>query len=440
MRLSRRKLTIIFGILFVVLIGDVLLFFANVRQVVQNQDNISRIQNTVTELDAVAVNITKTQDDLLDYDLTKNKDNITSYNDDQSALQTHLARLINLTNNAKQQAQVQNLQSQINNQVKQTGNLLFLLEENRQNDETNKSAINGIDQQSKNTFDLMSQLRATQQAELIARTHDYENSIRVTLISFAITSLVNFFLMIGFFTLFEHDISQHIQLRHKEEEYLTIASHELKTPLTTIKGYAQLLQKDARIARDPQVEKYLQKINLHINKLIFLVSALLDVSKIKSGKMLLNISRFSLYELVQDVIDDVQLMSSQHHIILSGSANLFVTADKTRIAQVITNLLTNATKYSPTATQVEISIQKNGNQVEVAVRDYGIGIDQAEQRKVFGKFYRTKDALQGYFGMGIGLYICQEIISRHKGKIWVKSEKGKGSTFAFALPLSAPHA
>ena len=102
MRLSRRKLTIIFGILFVVLIGDVLLFFANVRQVVQNQDNISRIQNTVTELDAVAVNITKTQDDLLDYDLTKNKDNITSYNDDQSALQTHLARLINLTNNAKQ--------------------------------------------------------------------------------------------------------------------------------------------------------------------------------------------------------------------------------------------------------------------------------------------------------------------------------------------------
>lgn len=232
-----------------------------------------------------------------------------------------------------------------------------------------------------------------------------------------------------------HDVTARKELEQRKDEFISIASHELKTPLTSIKGYNQILERMVKDWDNEKVKLYLKKTSLYIDRLNSLITDLLDVSKIQSGKLQLNTTEFDFDELVREGIDSVQLMDSHHVILCQGKACQKVTGDKERLEQVFTNLLVNAIKYSPNADKVIVSVTCEGGFVKVGITDFGIGIDKQHQEQIFERFYRVDDPSKKFSGLGIGLYISQEIISRHGGKIWVKSEVGEGSTFFFTIPV-----
>lgn len=233
------------------------------------------------------------------------------------------------------------------------------------------------------------------------------------------------------------DITETKEHEQIKNEFIGMASHELKTPITSIKAYVQLL---LSIYKDQDDDDFLKKslstVNKQINRLTRLITDLLDVSKIESGRLSLNSEAFVMNDLLKECIDEVQYTAPHHDIVLEEEAVYSVYADRDRIAQVITNLLTNAIKYSPETDRIDVSIRNIRGHVRVTVHDYGIGISKIEQEKIFNRFYRVEGRNEQTFsGFGIGLYVAAEIIRRHKGSIWVDSEKGKESFFSFELPM-----
>lgn len=223
-------------------------------------------------------------------------------------------------------------------------------------------------------------------------------------------------------------------MKHKDE-FLGIASHELKTPLTILKAYTEILTENKDL--DDKAREHIQsKIAAQINRLGILVYDLLDTTKIKEGSMLYTMEQVNLGQLVKDVTNDMQHTTLSHQISISSVADVTVTCDRERISQVLMNLLSNAIKYSPAKSPVEVSLVQNGATVTCAVKDHGYGIAAEEQQKIFEKFYRAEDAtIKTYSGIGLGLYIASNIIAHHKGNIWVESEAGKGAVFYFSLPV-----
>lgn len=220
--------------------------------------------------------------------------------------------------------------------------------------------------------------------------------------------------------------------QQKKDEFISIASHELKTPLTSVKGYLDLLS--AREDKEPN-KQFVQKALANVHKLESLIKDLLDVSKIQSGQLELNMKEFNLDTLLDETIAAFQMVSGTHTISREGSFNdEIIIADRLRIEQVLTNLLSNAIKYSPGESRVVIYSKKTGTDLVIKIRDFGIGVPEEEQTNIFERFYRTKDISITISGFGLGLYICRDIIKRHNGKIWVEAEK-KGSAFYFTLPL-----
>jgi len=231
------------------------------------------------------------------------------------------------------------------------------------------------------------------------------------------------------------DITERKRLEQRKDEFIGIASHELKTPLTSIKGYIQILERIIQQMGDEKLKLYLKKTNIYIEKLNSLITDLLDVSKIQAGKLLLNFSTFNFNDLIDETIENMQNTNKIHKITRIGKANHLIQADKHRIEQVLINFLTNAIKYSPRSDKVIVKIKNIEDNLQVSVQDFGIGIAQKSQDRLFQRFYRVESSARKFSGLGIGLYISYEIIQRHHGKTWVKSDEGKGSTFYFSLPL-----
>jgi PAS domain S-box-containing protein len=222
-------------------------------------------------------------------------------------------------------------------------------------------------------------------------------------------------------------------LNEKKDEFIGLASHELKTPLTTIHGYLQILRKTVL---DERSQSFLQKAGQQVKKVNALISDLLDVSKIEAGKLQLNMERFDLHQLTEEVIE--MLSHNNKHISIklnSGVLQAYVPGDAHRIEQVIINLLTNAIRYSPGSEQIIVQLCMDENSVKLGVQDFGMGIPTEMLGEIFSKFFRVDNPNAQISGLGIGLYLSQEIIFRHKGQIWAESELGKGSTFWFTLPV-----
>lgn len=223
-------------------------------------------------------------------------------------------------------------------------------------------------------------------------------------------------------------------LNARKDEFIGIASHELKTPLTSMKGYLQLLERNLVDETDLG---FVKKALRQLNNLSDLVSDLLDVSKIQSGKLDLSMGTFDFYALVKETIEVMQQSIASHRFFLHGEcAPFFVYADQHRMEQVLNNLINNAVKYSPASDRVDIEIIRSGNELKVMVKDGGIGIAAESQESIFSRFYRAEGLDPHMSGLGLGLYISKEIIDRHHGKIWVVSEPGKGSAFYFTIPVS----
>jgi PAS domain S-box-containing protein len=232
------------------------------------------------------------------------------------------------------------------------------------------------------------------------------------------------------------DISKQKELEKRKDEFIALASHELKTPLTSLKMYGQLVERFSKDTLSDKSARLLANMDKQIDKLTNLVDDLLDVSRIQSGKLQYRKESFVIDKLVKETVEDLQRLSPRHTLSVEGQTRQIVRADRNRIKQVITNLLTNALKYSPKADKVLVTILKKGNEVQIGIRDFGIGIPTDQQRKIFDRFFQIKRPLSHtYSGLGLGLYVTKEIIDRHKGKIWVESKKGKGTTVYFSLPL-----
>ena len=237
------------------------------------------------------------------------------------------------------------------------------------------------------------------------------------------------------------DISDIKEVERMKDEFLAVASHELRTPITSIKGYAQMLAR--RLARRPDREeedlRALHVIIRQIDRLILLVSQLLDVSRLQTGGFHLVAAPFDLAALALDVVERMRVTTDRHELRLEVGGPLPVVGDGSRIEQVLLNLIANAIRYSPEGGHIQLRVAAENGQAVVVVRDHGVGIPKEKLGRVFERFYQAHaDALHNYGGMGLGLYVSNEIVTRHGGKIWVESKEGEGSTFYFSIPLAGP--
>jgi PAS domain S-box-containing protein len=240
------------------------------------------------------------------------------------------------------------------------------------------------------------------------------------------------------------DITELKRAEERKDDFIRMASHELKTPITSIKGYVQLLLKihdelneEKFAASRPTVKASLRTVSNQVSKLTRLVSELLDLSRIESGRLDLDMTTFSISDLVRETIQDIRQTTTLYEIVEHHDFDGSIYADRDRIAQVLINLLTNAIKYSPHANRVEVYVEATKNVVAIKIKDFGIGIDERDQRMIFQRFYRVEGKSEQTFpGFGIGLFISSEIVQRHRGTILVDSKKGKGSTFTITLPIA----
>ena len=230
-----------------------------------------------------------------------------------------------------------------------------------------------------------------------------------------------------------HDIKENEQ---QKDFFISMASHELKTPVTSIKGYVQILMSLYKDKGDAFLNTSLETVNKQIITLTSLIVDLLDLSKIKSGSLQLNKERFNINDLISEIVKEIQHTQPDYIIKFKGQVNANLFVDRGRIGQVLINMLTNAIKYSPNCKEIQICSKIINNELLISVADSGIGISKTDQQKIFQRFYRVAGKDEKTFpGFGIGLFIASQIIQRHSGKIWVDSIPGKGSVFYFTLPL-----
>lgn len=232
----------------------------------------------------------------------------------------------------------------------------------------------------------------------------------------------------------EEEIRRSRFIDEKKNEFIAVASHELKTPITVIKAYIQMVKASKDECSD-RLKGYVEKIDYQINKLTMLVQQLLDVSKMENGHLVYTMDKIELNGYITDMVSVMKNIIPNHEITVSLCTDVEVQIDKLRMEQVFSNLLGNAAKYSPEQTSISISCELLEDQtVKIAVSDQGIGMSDEDRTSVFNKFYRTKEVVTTHAGLGMGLYIASKIINDHQGRIWVESEEGVGSTFAFTLP------
>jgi len=231
------------------------------------------------------------------------------------------------------------------------------------------------------------------------------------------------------------DIEEQKQAMDKKDEFIGIASHELKTPLTSLKGYIQLMGMYKKEEVPAAIKQYISKALNAVNKLQHLINDLLDVSKIQAGRLEYKMADINLAEMLNAGVESAIQMYPEYVIEHDIAPELPVYGNPERLEQVLNNMVSNAAKYSKTGSKITIEGKLMESNIRVSVTDEGIGLSTEQREKIFERFYRVEDKTFSASGLGMGLYISTEIINHHKGHINVESELGKGSTFYFTLPL-----
>ncbi|TDQ08216.1 PAS domain-containing protein [Pedobacter metabolipauper] len=239
---------------------------------------------------------------------------------------------------------------------------------------------------------------------------------------------------LSLFSGFVMDITEMKKDEQRKNDFIGMVSHELKTPLTSLNGYIQMLMSKAKKSEDVFAISALDVAIKQVKKMTSMINGFLNISRLESGKILLNKSHFRLDELIQATAQESRLLDPGHTVTIFADQAVDVFADYDKISNVVSNLLSNAVKYSPNSHEIEVHCIVKKNLVEVSVKDYGIGIETEDLNRLFERFYRV-ESNNSISGFGIGLYLSAEIIDRHNGKIWAESEPDKGSTFYFTLPL-----
>ena len=234
------------------------------------------------------------------------------------------------------------------------------------------------------------------------------------------------------------DITEQKQDEIRKNDFIGMVSHELKTPLTSMKGYIQILLSKLRKQEDEFILGALQKANGQITKMTSMINGFLNISRLESGKIHIEHQVFDLALLIKESEEESLATITSHTLIYEPVETTFVNADRDKIGQVIHNLISNAVKYSPQGSIINIACVTVNGLANITVKDHGMGIKPEDIDKIFDRYYRVDgDHMFSISGFGIGLYLCAEIIHRHHGEVWAESEFGEGSTFGFSLPLSA---
>lgn len=232
------------------------------------------------------------------------------------------------------------------------------------------------------------------------------------------------------------DITERKQDDQRKNDFINMVSHELKTPLTSISGYVQLLKTEAQKTANTFAATLVDKTYNQVKKMTTMINGFLNMSRLESGKIHLDITSFNIEDLLKEVIEESSLLFPQHKIRVSACSDIFLKADKDKIGQVIINFISNAVKYAYASKVIDITCRHGGAEAIISVTDYGKGIKPQDREKIFERYHRVTTQEQSTVaGFGIGLYLCAEIINRHHGQIGVSSEEGKGSTFWFSLPM-----
>jgi PAS domain S-box-containing protein len=230
--------------------------------------------------------------------------------------------------------------------------------------------------------------------------------------------------------------TEQVELEQRKDNFISMASHELRTPITVLRGFTQLLtrQLDQQGMHEPV--SLLKTMDLQIAKLVKLIDELLDASKIQAGRLDYEEKPVDLDALVHETVELLRANTPSHTLHVTGATHATIQGDKDRLGQVLINLITNAVKYSPEANRVDIALSSSQNTASISIRDYGVGIAPTHQKHIFDRFYRVHDSSNKSFkGLGLGLYIAHDIVQRHGGNLTIESEEGKGSTFTISLPL-----
>jgi two-component system, chemotaxis family, CheB/CheR fusion protein len=225
-------------------------------------------------------------------------------------------------------------------------------------------------------------------------------------------------------------------IEQQKDEFIGVASHELKTPVTSIKGYVEVLQEMLNESSDKKTFELIKKLNVQVDRLATLITDLLDTTKLSAGQLIFSKEEIDVNALIEECKENLQRISANHTIHLNLQKVPRLKGDRERIQQVLTNLILNAVKYSPKGGDVTVSSLSKNHSLIIAVEDEGIGIPDESQKMLFQRFYRSANPMISTFpGLGLGLYIAAEIVKRHNGNIKVESQEGKGSRFIVTLPL-----
>jgi signal transduction histidine kinase len=220
--------------------------------------------------------------------------------------------------------------------------------------------------------------------------------------------------------------------------FLGMVSHELKAPLTVLKGYTQLLNEWTRKQKDNFITGTLSKVEKQLKKMTHMINGFLNLFGVEAGKIQLDMQDFLLDEFINEVVNETFFIASNHAINYEPCGQIMVHADRNKIGQVMINLLSNAAKYSSEGSSILVQCEKGREMVLIKIKDNGIGISAADIKKIFEPHFRVENKeTEKIPGFGIGLYLSSEIIKGHNSEISVESELGKGSTFAFSIPLAS---
>ena len=230
------------------------------------------------------------------------------------------------------------------------------------------------------------------------------------------------------------DVTQQRELSLQKDDFISIASHELKTPITSVRASLQLLDRMKDSPNSPMIPKLIDQANRSIIRINTLVDDLLNVGRLSGGQLQLSKSTFKVSELLENCCSHVRAIA-KHQLIFKGDDSIAVFADEHRIDQVVLNLVNNAVKYAPNSKEIYLNLEKYDGYAKVSVKDFGPGIEPDQLAHLFGRYYRADYQGAQYSGLGLGLYICAEIIRKHGGEIGVDSTLGEGSTFWFKLPI-----
>ena len=231
-----------------------------------------------------------------------------------------------------------------------------------------------------------------------------------------------------------HDITIHKQMEREREDIIGFVAHELRNPLANVVLCNELMSDAIKDNKTEEANDYLERSKNNIMRLNKMIAELYDAARVNSGNLRLDISTFNFESMIKEAIETVEVLQPSYKIIVKGNCNINVRGDRYRLIQVITNYLSNGIKYSNGHTDVVLTVKHNENVVTVSVKDEGLGISKNQLPYIFERFFRAEKT-KNLEGIGLGLYLCRQIIHAHNGHVWAESEEGKGSTFYFSIQI-----